>query len=57
VPSDPQIEKVVITPESVRDRAQPEILRDESRTERPRLGQKYLTSEHGGMPSRGSNVS
>ena len=58
VPSDPQIEKVVITAESVKDGEQPEIVRNEKRTEKLRLGQKaQLHSERGGVSPRGSNVS
>ena len=53
VPSDPQIVKVVITPECVKEGRPPEILRDENRTERPRLGQTRLRSERGGVPPRG----
>ena len=53
VPSDPQIVKVVITPECVKEGRPPEILRDETRTERPRLGQTRLRSERGGVPPRG----
>ncbi len=58
VPSDPQVEKVVITAESVKDGEQPEIVRNEKRTEKLRLGQKaQLHSERGGVSPRGSNVS
>ena len=53
VPSDPQIVKVVITSECVKEGRPPEILRDETRTERPRLGQTRLRSERGGVPPRG----
>lgn len=42
VPSDPSIVKVVITPESVRGEAKPEIVRDPERTERPALGKSTL---------------
>ena len=52
VPSDPQVEKVVITAESVKDGEQPEIVRNEKRTEKLRLGQKaQLHSERGGVVS------
>ena len=56
VPSDPTITKVVITPESVRDRTAPRIERDPNRTERPRLGGASLWAEQGGAPLHG-NVS
>jgi len=38
VPSDPTIVKVIITAESVKDGAEPEIVRDDSRTARPLPG-------------------
>ena len=56
VPSDGTIAKVVITPECVAQRAQPEILRDPDRPARPRLGGASLRAEHGGLRTQ-SNVS
>lgn len=55
VPSDPAIAKVVVTKACVKDRTQPQIERDESRSPRPRLGAASLRSEQGGM--RTQNVS
>ena len=57
VPSDPQIVRVIITPECVNEGAPPQIIRDENRTERPRLGKAQLRSERGGIPPRGIHVS
>ena len=57
VPSDPQIVRVIITPECVNEGAPPQIIRDENRTERPRLGKAQLRSERGGIPPRGAHVS
>ena len=48
VPSDPTITKVTITPESVRDLAEPAITHDPERTQRPRLGGASLRAERGG---------
>ncbi|MBU5434820.1 ATP-dependent Clp protease ATP-binding subunit ClpX [Pseudoflavonifractor sp. MSJ-37] len=56
VPSDPTIDKVTITAESVRDHAEPQVEHDPSRTERPRLGGTSLRAEQGGTPAQG-NVS
>ena len=53
VPDDMEIVKVTITPECVRDRAEPVIERDPERPARPRLGAAALRAEAGGM----SNVS
>ena len=54
VPSDPTISKVIITPESVRDGARPEILRDAGRTARPHLGAASLRAEAGGLRPKGN---
>jgi len=56
VPSDPSIVRVDITPESVREGAPPEIIRDPCKTMRPRLGAAALRSEEGGNagPLRGT---
>ena len=56
VPSDPEIAEVVITPQCFTEHAQPEIVRDPSRPERPRLGAATLRAEAGGLSPRG-NVS
>jgi len=52
VPSDPTISKVVITQESVRDGARPQVLHERDEVERPRLGGAALHSEEGGSPLR-----
>ncbi len=57
VPSDPRIEKVIITAESVRDKVPPQLILNEQRTEKPRLRQAGLHSERGGAAPRGSNAS
>ncbi len=57
VPSDPAIVQVVITPESVTEGAQPRIVRDENRKERPNPGGMYRRNDVGAGVSRGSNVS
>lgn len=56
VPSDPEIAKVTITAQCFKEHAQPEIIRDPSRPERPRLGAAALRAESGGLSPRG-NVS
>lgn len=56
VPSDPTIEKVVITPECVSERAVPEIIRNPDRSARPRLGGASLRAQAGGLRTQ-SNVS
>lgn len=56
VPSDPTIEKVVITPECVSERAAPEIIRNPDRSARPRLGGASLRAQAGGLRTQ-SNVS
>ena len=53
VPDEPDIVKVVITPDCVKDHAAPVLERDPDRPARPRLGAASLRSERGGM----SNVS
>jgi len=53
VPDDTEIVKVTITPECVREHAEPLIERDPERPARPRLGAAALRAEAGGM----SNVS
>ena len=56
VPDQPDIARVTITPESVKNGAQPQIDRDPDRKARPRLGAAALRSESGGKSARG-NVS
>ena len=53
VPDEPDIVKVIITPECVKEHTAPVIERDPDRPARPRLGAASLRSEGGGM----SNVS
>ena len=48
VPSDPAIVKVTITASCVTDGADPEIVRDPERRQRPRLGKASLRAERGG---------
>ena len=48
VPSDPSIAKVIITADSVKNHTSPEIVREEDRPERPRLGAASLKAELGG---------
>ena len=50
VPSDPTIAKVTINATCVKDGAEPEILRDPQRTQRPPLGKASLHAERGGLP-------
>ena len=50
VPSDPTIAKVTINAACVKDGAEPEILRDHQRTQRPPLGKASLHAERGGLP-------
>ena len=50
VPSDPTIAKVTINAACVKDGAEPEILRDPQRTQRPPLGKASLHAERGGLP-------
>ena len=50
VPSDPTIAKVTINAACVKDGAEPEILRDSQRTQRPPLGKASLHAERGGLP-------
>ena len=50
VPSDPTIAKVTINAACVKDGAEPEILRDPQRTQRPPLGKASLQAERGGLP-------
>ena len=46
VPSDPTISKVIITPESIRDGATPELVRDRADSPRPRLGESRGERKH-----------
>ena len=57
VPSDPTIARVIVTAECVRDGQPPQIQRDPSRTQRPRLGRAALRAERGGAYPSNSNVS
>ena len=50
VPSDPTIAKVTINAACVKDGAEPEILQDPQRTQRPPLGKASLHAERGGLP-------
>ena len=50
VPSYPTIAKVTINAACVKDGAEPEILRDPQRTQRPPLGKASLHAERGGLP-------
>ena len=50
VPSDPTIAKVTINAACVKDGAEPKILRDPQRTQRPPLGKASLHAERGGLP-------
>ncbi len=52
VPSDPTISKVIITEESVKKGAAPELCHDREKAERPRLGGEALKSAQGRMPMR-----
>ena len=45
IPSDPTIVKVIITPECVLEGAEPELVHDEARIHRPRLGRAALHEE------------
>ena len=54
VPSDPTIVKATITQGCVRAGELPEIVRDEQRLQRPRLGKAALRTERGNVP--GTNV-
>jgi len=51
VPDQPDIVKVVVTADCVRDHAAPKLERDPSRSARPRLGAAALTAQQGGMPN------
>ena len=48
VPSDPTIVKVSITGQCVKDGEEPELTRDQSRTQRPRLGRATVQVERQG---------
>ena len=52
VPSDPTISKVIVTEDSVKNGAVPEIVHDRDKGERPRLGGAALRSSQGGTPMR-----
>ena len=54
IPSDPTIVKVTINAPCVTSGAEPEIVRDPKRNQRPQLGKATLRAEQGGLP--GSNV-
>ena len=45
VPSDPTIVKVIITPDSVRGKSKPDIIRDPRRVDRPALGKAALRAQ------------
>jgi ATP-dependent Clp protease ATP-binding subunit ClpX len=57
VPSDQTIAKVTITPEAIRNEAEPLIERQADRPERPRLGAAALRAEKGGKPPAKGNAS
>lgn len=52
VPSDPTISKVVITGESVREGAAPELSHDREKADRPRLGGETPKAPQGRVPMR-----
>ena len=52
IPSDGTVVEVDITPESVRDGAEPKIIRDPERPPRPRLGAAALRARSGGLARR-----
>ncbi len=54
VPSDPTISKVIITPESVTEGAEPQMLHDREKGERPRLGSEPTREGHGRPSMRGT---
>ncbi len=56
VPDQPDIAKVIITPESIKDSTEPIMERDANRPPRPRLGAASLRAEAGRNAPRG-NVS
>lgn len=49
IPSDNSIVEVDITPESVRDGAEPQLIRDPNRPPRPHLGRCALRAQSGGL--------
>ena len=51
VPSDPTIVKVTITAPCITDGAQPELVRDPARTQRPKLGRAALQADRSRAPS------
>ena len=51
VPSDPTIVKVTITAPCITEGAQPELLRDPGRTQRPKLGRAALQADRSRAPS------
>ena len=57
VPSDDSIAKVIITPEAIRGEQPPEVVREEGRPARPRLGAASLRAEPGGQAARKGNAS
>ena len=52
VPSDPTISKVVITEESVKNGAPPELYHDREKAERPRLEGQFLRGGLNQTPMR-----
>lgn len=54
VPSDAEIDKVIVTAACVTDHASPKILKEPGRTARPRLGAAALRAEKGGLSHRGN---
>lgn len=54
VPSDAEIDKVIVTTSCVTDHANPKILKEPGRTARPRLGAAALRAEKGGLSQRGN---
>ncbi len=57
VPSDQTIAKVVFTAQAVKGEAEPELVRQEGRPARPRLGGASLRSEKGGQAAPRGNAS
>lgn len=53
IPSDNSIVEVDITPESVRDGAEPQLIRDPNRPPRPHLGAAALRAQSGGLARPG----
>ena len=57
VPSDPAISRIVITAGCVKNGEPPQLMREENRPPRPRLGAAALRAQNGGMSGPRGNVS